>query len=119
MVATGKPTPAVAVGATTSNVENIVVLIGAEDERRLKNGGRIVDFEFMPTFAAIRRSIVRCLASEDKGLYILAVSQRMWDGTVFLSKGCSMSCSAFSSGTPFMGLQVTPSSSERWTVERS
>lgn len=69
MVATGKPTPAVAVGATTSNVEDIVVLIGAEDERGLKNGGRIIDFKFMPTFTAVGRSIVCCLASEYKRLY--------------------------------------------------
>ena len=76
MVTTGEAAPATVVGATTADVDDVVVFVGAEGEGRLEHGGRVVDFEVMPTFAAIGCSIVGCFAGEDKGLMSIPVRVR-------------------------------------------
>jgi len=111
VVATGEAAPVAVVGTATADVDDVVVFVGAEDERSLEHGGGIVDFEFMPTFATIGGSIVGCFAGQNEGLELTPVKAMGY--TVFLSKGCSVSCSALSAGTPLIGVQVTPSSSER------
>jgi hypothetical protein len=53
VVATCETAPAARVGTSTANVDYIVVFVGAEYEGRLEHRGGILDFEFMPAFAAV------------------------------------------------------------------
>jgi hypothetical protein len=58
MIATSKTAPTTVVGTTASNIENIIIFIGAENERVLKDGWSIVNLEFMPTFPPIGSPVV-------------------------------------------------------------
>ena len=73
MVTTGEAAPAAVVGTATADVDDVVVFVGAEDERDLEHGGRVVDFEVMPTFATVGSSIVGCFAGQDEGLELTPV----------------------------------------------
>lgn len=68
MIATGETTPAAGVAASAAYVDDIVIFVGTEYERGLEYRGRILDFEFMPTFPAVRSAIMSCLVSNNKCL---------------------------------------------------
>jgi hypothetical protein len=68
MIATSQAAPAAGVAASTAYVNDIVVFVGTEYEWGLEYRGRVLDFEFMPTFPAIRGAIMSRLFSKNECL---------------------------------------------------